>query len=244
MSQFLTDGDFTTAKVVSDIRYDTPIPGVATAYIAEQDFCQFGVNYTPLAIGTAHPTLANFYLQKETALQPTSVKSIFQWTRIYAAVPATHYLPTSLAYTFVGYYGFTSPATIGTGAPQIVGRNPRAIIVPGTIQFDYFRLDGVTYTTPFDVPVINVQKYYAAGGTADTVALNLTDVAIAYSQAAATPQYEYDLTHETAAAYPTREAYEIMIANKTPIAAVGSQAKLWLDYGNIVQRQTTFVLPQ
>lgn len=238
----ITDSDFTTAQVNSDIRLDTPIPGVATVYIAQQDFVQSRSSYTPIAIGTAHPTLSNFYLQKETELQPVGPADIMRWTRIYAKVPAQHSLPTSVAYPFIGKEGaFTNVSSLSS---TILGRPRRTKTVAGKIVFDYFLLDGITYTTVFDIPIIDEQKYFLAGGVTDTIALGMTTDFIGYSQSSATPQLIYDLTHNAASAFPTREAYESLVAARTPIVAVASQPDLWLGYGNIVRRQTTYIIPE
>lgn len=245
MASQITDGDFTVASAISDYRYSTPIPNVGIVYMVEQDFAVATGSFSPIAVGTVHPFLSNYYLQKETALQPTSIANVMRWTRVYCKVPASHVLPTTVSYTFTGYAGNTSSFTIaGVGTP-IMGRFPKTLVVPAEITFDYFLLDGITYTTPLDVPVISEQKYYLAGGSVNTVAADIySDGYLGYSQATATPQFEYDLTDNPASAYPTREYYEYMIANKIKIVAVASQADLWNGYGNIVRRQTTRIYPQ
>ena len=238
MSIRITDGDFATAQPVSDLRYSATIPKVATQYIFEQDFVQSRASFTPLAIGTAHGTFATFYLQQETPPQQTNIKDVVQWTRIYASVPATHNLPTSLAYNFIGYYD--------TGSAAAPGRPQLSSVAPARIQFDYYRLDGVTYITELDIPILQEQKYYAPGSNAwNTVALKIySEGLIGYSQASSTPQINYDLTHNLASAIPTREAYEAWVTAGTEIVAVASQLDLWLGFGNIVRRQTVYVRAQ
>jgi len=231
----IADGNFTVAQPASDLRYSAPIPMVATQYIFEQDFVISRASFTPIAIGTVHPTVSGFYLQQETPPQPTSIKDVVLWTRIYASVPATHSLPSSVSYAFIGFYY--------TGIESAPGRPQKASVVPARVQYDYFRLDGSTYVSVLDIPIIQEQKYYAVGwSTFDTVALGIEAPGlIGYSQAAPFPQVSYDLTHNSAAAIPTREAYELMVAAGTEIVAVESQLDLWLGFGNIVRRQTTYV---
>jgi hypothetical protein len=236
MAEHITDGDFSTAQPISDIRFSAPIPGVATQYIAQQDFCIERQSFSPIAIGTAHPTLTDFYLQRETELQPLGKANVMGWTRIYAKVPVTHSLPSSVSYEFIGFY------ETGSYEAGHEGREPRSRVVPARIQFDYFRLDGVTYTSILDIPVIEEQKYYSPGAGIDTIIRSMfADGYIGYSQAAPVPQLNYNLTANPASAYPTREAYELWIDAETEIVAVASQLSLWNGFGNIIERQTTYI---
>lgn len=220
MANVITDGDFTTASAVSAITYESPIAGVSTPYIARQDFVILATSFSPLAIGTAHPTLADYYLQEETAPQATSVEQVVRWTRVYAKVPETHSEPGTIAYNFIGFWGI-----FGINVTTVDGRQRFTKTVPARVQYDYYRLDGVTYVDVTDIPIVEAQRY-----TYGDPSLYL-DV-----------DYLSDSPPFTDATTPTRTEYEGWVLAKTPIVAATSELDLWM--GNIVRRKTIYILPQ
>jgi len=259
MATRVTDGDFTTAQPISAVRYSAPIPGVNVDYVAEQDFCQLQANFSPIAVGTIHPTLANFYLMQETPLHPTEVADIMKWTRIYAKVPATHNLPASVVYTFIGYVGNTMTIT-GPGGPAGTFGRPRFTkTVAARQQFDYFRLDGTTYSSIEDIPVIQEQRYYAPTNAGVFLQIHSDWIGYTTDILYPTPGSATGISGVTNAAYsayPTRSVYESWIANNNAllasppvtvsslneIVATASELDLWM--GNIVRRKTVWILPQ
>lgn len=151
MSNILTDGDFTTAQPVSDIRYVAPFSdlGVNTILVIDQDFCINRANFSPLAIDTAHPTLGGYYLARETDPSPVSINDTVKWTRRYAQVPSSFSRPG-------GTYPYTFPV-LYTGVNDTSRLFAKPLTVNCRIQRDFFHT-----SDPDSITIIEPQRYVIA----------------------------------------------------------------------------------
>jgi hypothetical protein len=210
------DGDFSTAKAISPLLYSAPIPGVETKYVVTQKFCQQKDSIVPIAIGTEHPDLANFFLVEEN-IPAMAGGGILTWDRVYSKIPETHSEPSTISYNFIGYAGLFGNGVGTTGR----GRWTRSVNCE--IQHDYFQIGTVAYPTILDVPRIVAQKYVAG----DDARFNVD-----YLYPAAGP-----ITSS-----PTLEEYYALIDAETPIAAEDSALERWM--GNILVRKTAYILPE
>lgn len=148
MSNVITDGDFSTAGAVSDFRFSAPFAqfGVNTLYVVEQDFVIHRASFLPLAIDTAHPTLADYFLAIETPMQPVSKEGIVKWTRRYSKVPA--------AFSHAGgIYPYTFPI-LYTGVLNTSRLFSKPLSVNTRIQVDFFHTSDST-----SVAAIEPQRY-------------------------------------------------------------------------------------
>lgn len=154
MSSFITDGDFTTAQPVSDIRYIAPFSdlGVNTILVVDQDFVINRANYSPLAIDTPHPTLLGYFLARETDPQPVVVNDTVRWTRRYSQVPSSFSRPG-------GTYVYTFPV-MWTGLNATSRLFPKPISVGSRIQYDFFHT-----SDPNSITIIEPQRYVISTST-------------------------------------------------------------------------------
>jgi hypothetical protein len=156
MAILWTDGDWTNARSVERPKFSQPIAGVATDYLLTQRFRQFGASYTPLALNSAHPDYASFYLVGESERTPLGGDCV-EWTRTYAAVPATHNEPESYALNLIGLFSGAAPLFAGL---HLAERVRRTELVVSRVQYDYFKTGPAqTYLTAQDVPRTPALKY-------------------------------------------------------------------------------------
>lgn len=148
MLNIITDGDFSAAAVNSALRYSAPFVqfGVKDLYVVEQDFVIDAQFFTPLAIDTAHPTLANYFLAAETSPVPVAFEGTVKWTRRYAKVP------TSFSHAG-GTYPYAFPI-IFTGVLSTSRLFAKPFSVNSRIQVDFFHAADST-----TVAVIEPQRY-------------------------------------------------------------------------------------
>ena len=217
MPQFITDGDFTTAQPVSAVRYSAPFSqyGINNLYVLEQDFVINVGQFAPLAIDTAHPTIAGFYLAVETPYQPTSLADVVRWTRRYASLPSSFSRPG-------GTYNYTFPVMY-TGVNDTSRLFPKPLTVNSRIQVDFFRL-----SDPNTITVIEPQRY--------VIITSLdTDATSQWGQPVVT-----DAGFGLAATVPSLTTYKSWIATGTEIVAEASKiTPNWM--GNIHMRETIYV---
>ena len=262
-----SDASYQSASEVSFPVLSCPFPGVNSPYLLTQDFVCYGDYFSPLALNTVHvdavdangklvigggaaATFGNkFYLVSEGPRNEVG-GGVVRWTRTYARVPARYEQPSSMTYTFIGYMSNT--------LFPIRPRVPKA--VPSRIQFDYYLLDktsgniydstgasvyaGAAGTLPgvIHVPTIGELRYFAAFPKA--VALNMVTDYIGYQADIAypVPNPGDAVNYPPYASYPTRDVYEGWIAAGTEIVAQASVPNRWM--GNIIERQTVYILPQ
>jgi hypothetical protein len=87
MSVLWQDGDWSIAAVDGAKRWFNPIEDSTAGKVAfEQDYMQSESSWTPVALGTRHPSLAGFFLTKESQLTPLGGGKV-KWTRTYAKIP-------------------------------------------------------------------------------------------------------------------------------------------------------------
>lgn len=148
MSNLITDGDFSTASAVSDFRFSAPFAqyGIVNLYVVEQDFVINRASFAPLAIDTAHPTLAGYFLALETPMQAVAVEGTVKWTRRYAQVPASFSRKG-------GTYPYTFPILF-TGVTSTSRLFSKPLVVDSRVQVDFFHISDST-----TVPVIEPQRY-------------------------------------------------------------------------------------
>ena len=220
------EGSYAIAKPVGLPRFSAPIPSTTTQYLMRQTFQQFKNQFAALALNTAHPDYATFYLVGEGELQDIGGGAV-QWERTYAAVPASHDEYESFSYQFVGFGGIIwySGNRYGT---TITGREPFMRIVSSRYHHDYFLVGaGLTYATAGDIPSVLGQRYYAGGldPTLQSTYLWDTDTVglITYF-----------------ATSPTATAYKALITAGTEIVAEDSRLTRW--QGNMWLRQTRYII--
>ena len=220
------EGGFAIAKPVGLPRFSAPIPSTTTQYLMRQTFQQFKNQFAALALNTAHPDYATFYLVGEGELQDIGGGAV-QWERTYAAVPASHDEYESFSYQFVGFMGIVWQGNwFGTA---VTGRAPFARIVSSRYHHDYFLVGaGLTYATAGDIPNVLGQRYYSTSlldpGT------QVTYLADAYTIGSIT----------FLATSPTATAYKALIAAGTEIVAEDSRLTRW--QGNVWLRQTRYII--
>jgi hypothetical protein len=217
MSDILTDGDFTIATAVSDIRESAPFVqfGIATIYVIDQDFCIARAFYSPLAIDTAHPTLAGYFLAKESPYQPVSINHIVKWTRTYSKVPSNFSRPS-------GTMPYTFPAML-TGDSTTSRLAPKTMTVNARMQTDFFHT-----SDPDSITVIQPQRYVLAAHTDTDASSSEFGQPIVTNGAAFT---------ET---LPNVGAYKTMVATEIEIVPEASKiTPNWM--GNIHMRETLYI---
>lgn len=208
------------AKPVGYPSLSNPIPRVNIAYVLRQTFQQWGNSWTPLALGTAYNTAANFdgatnwtdfsaFLLVEESERTDIGGGFVQWTRTFAKIPDDHEEPTTVTYQFPGWIG-TDDET---------NREPFSKTVVGKIVYHYEALALVGNILA--LPTIYAQEY-----------LNIYD-------AATITLYSEDSIN---ASNPTVEEYQTMIDNAQEIVAQDSEWEIWM--GLICRRKTIYILPQ
>lgn len=236
------------ASAVGAPRFGAPFAGDAAVYKLEQDFMQFTANYSPLALNTAHPDYATYYLTGEGALSDAG-GGISKWTRTYCSIPVTRNDYTSMAYAFIGYFGQIASLATDPNFP-VVGRPRQTRTVTCRVQNDYFLCAaGQTYTTPSAIPIILATKYYIPQGS---VTVSTGIFIYAYPPPGSTSDMnngtDTDLIWDPAAVsgiiptVPSRTTYQGWINAGTELVAQASVISRWA--GNIYQRQTKYVIAQ
>lgn len=155
------DGNYQIATPINLPVFSSPIPSTTTEYLMRQEYQQFKNNFTPLALSTAHPDYPTFLLVEETDKKDLG-GGIIQWTRVFAAVPATHYETESFTYPFIGVLNLLPGGVLIT-------RTRKAWTVKSRIQYDYFLAPStvtdpilgtlITITTFNDIPQILDMQY-------------------------------------------------------------------------------------
>lgn len=216
MSDFLTDGDFTTASAVSAFRYIAPFAqfGIKTLYVVEQDFVIDVASFSPIDVGTAHPTLAGYFLAIETPYQSVNPNNIVRWTRRYSQVPSSFSRPG-------GTYNYTFPAIL-TGDPTTSRFTTKPLTVNSRIQTDFFQT-----SDPDGITIINPQRY----------------VLTTSPNSDATSQYGEPVVTNAAAfsgTTPSESTYNSWIAGGIELVPEASKITTnWM--GNIHMRETIYV---
>lgn len=220
MADILSDGVFTVAKEQGPARLSAPFPEVNSRYVLEQDYMQDFDSYSPLALNTAHPTLATYKLVQETQLQDAGC-GVAMWTRVYAQVPATRTrIEGTTNYHFIGFGGLVFTG-INVDLPSVDGRPRFNRVVPLQVVRNYYLVGaGGSYATDDLIPVIPAQEYYE--GTPSNPMDYLTN----------NPPFAFATT-------PTRDDYQDMIDDEEWIAAEASSVTSWM--GNIYVQETRYV---
>ena len=203
------------AAAISGVVFERPFPGINVDYILKQRFMQPLINWEPTDLNTPHDDYADFLLVEESPLQDASA-GLVTWERTYAKVPDTYSEPGgNYAYNFIGYFG-----AFGLNVTTATGRERFVRTVPMRIQRDFFLVDGDTIPTPFDIPVVEAQKYYSVDEDVEVDYLGDSDI----------------LANETT---PSRTDYQAMIAAGDEIVAEDSRLTRWM--GNIFMRETLYI---
>lgn len=217
MPDILTDGDFTVAAVVSDFRYSAPFAqyGIKDFYVVEQDFVIARASFAPLDIGTAHPTLANYFLAIETPMQPVSINNVVRWTRRYSKVPANFSRPG-------GTYAYSFPVML-TGDLTTSRLFSKPITVNSRIQVDFFQT-----SDPDTITIIQAQRYVLA--VSPTI-----DATSPYGEPVVS-----DAAVGLAPTTPTQTTYSAWIAGGIELVPEASKVTPnWM--GNIHMRETVYL---
>jgi len=221
MPDLITDGDFSTAKNISGLRYSAPFAqyGISNLYVVEQDFVINESSFSPLAVDTAHPTLPGFFLATESAYQHVSVNNTVKWTRRYAQVPSSFSRPG-------GTYNFTYPVMINpAGAFVDTGSRlqPKTLTVPCRVLTEFIHT-----SDPDSISVIEAQRFVLALYPA-------IDATSPFGQPAVS-----DLTTFSVATSPSFTTYNAWIAGGIEFVAEASKiTPNWM--GNIHMRETTYI---
>ncbi len=238
MAVLWTDGTWTAAYAISAPEFSSPIPGVSTAYVLTQDFMQLLANFTPLALNTAHPDYATFYLVSESPRIPMG-GGVVKWTRTYAAVPATHDEFEKHAYNFIGAVG-----VFGFNVATVAGRERKVLSVNSRVSRDYFLIGaGQTYTTAGEIPVTRATQYcqgsiyIPADYTFDTTIPTTAEYQAAVAEAC-DDGWAASVTTQTIDATGAVTAH----AFHGQLVAEDSGLARWM--GNIWVRETRYVLAQ
>ena len=116
-----SDGNFATAAKVGPPLFSAPFAGDTGRYLLQQEWSQLIANYSPLALGTAHPDYGTYLLVAEGPLQPLD-GGIAKWLREYATVPAARSDYESYAARLPGLgYGVGTAGTINPAIPITSG---------------------------------------------------------------------------------------------------------------------------
>ncbi len=205
----------TVAKAIGTKILIAPFEDVRTVCVWEQEYEQLASSFAPLAFNTAHPDDGTFFLVRETEPTPFGA-GLVHWKRTYAKCPGL--AARELAEQYVATFWKWGPGTVWT--PR-TNRPEMTQPVVSRLVFDYYRLDGVTYSTPRDIPLVARWYPYVTALGANYLA-NFLD-------ATTTPTLTAYLVWVDAASW----------ANQ--IAVEASTIRLWM--GNIWERQTRYVLP-
>ena len=148
---------FTTATRVDGPTPEYPIKRNLSAVFWRETWWQTEADYTPLALDTAHGTIAGAYLVSEENHARVG-GGVLSWTRVYATVPSAWNDFVTVSYQFPGYKWNTGDGFVDRG-------EPRSISVPCRVLHEYFLCKtGQTYETPEDIPVIERQRYILTYG--------------------------------------------------------------------------------
>lgn len=210
MSLLWQDGDFTTAAAASPLKPASATPD-GKYNIYSQDFVQTMTSFSPLDIGTAHPTQSGYYLVEETAPQPIGC-GVGRWTRVYAKVPDQHNEYITFAYNYIGFSG-----VFGANVTSVSGREREVRNVTSRIQHDYYLVGSATYPTVDDIPEIVEQRYYSVSPSVRV-------------------EYIADASPSTT---PSLTTYQALITAGSEIVAEPSMVERWK--GNIYVRKTRYV---
>lgn len=225
MSRLWTDGDWTLAKAVGNPIFSAPIPGVSTQYVFIQAYVQNFADFAPMIMGQESADYPGYYLVEESPREDLQA-GVVRWNRKFCAVPEQHIEAETTAYNFIGFFGTGFAFNVNTpDAPT--GRQRFTQTVPVRAVYDYFRLDGVTYSTPQDIPVIEQTQY---------LAIPATNIQTDFLQ---------DSPPLVVATDPSFSAYSAMIAadaasaNSFSIVSQASIIERWM--GKIFRRCTRYV---
>jgi hypothetical protein len=204
---------------ISSPVFSQPFATVNDDYILRQQFSCFSDYYQPLGLNTPHPDYKDYILTNESERTQREA-NVVEWTRTYAKVPARYSMPSSLVYNFIG---FKNTATVG-GA----GRDRFNRAVGARIQFDYFLIDGVVIKSALQIPSIDEYRYYLnnAGQQFNIFTDNL---------------FSAQVSDPGNVTVPSIEDYMKLVTAKTEIVGQASTMRTW--QGNIVERQTVYILP-
>lgn len=254
-------GDFTAAQKVGKAEFSPPFSGVNTDYLLTQDFMISLASFTPLALNTAHPDYASYFLVQEGPLKDVG-GGMVRWTRTYAYTPSPRDDYTSISYNFIGFYGFLTTASFVPGPTAIIGRQRQTLNVTCRVHYDYFLyVDSSTIkdstganiftgtpgtATPESIPIILEQRYYFPRGT---ISSTLGGFVPTYAPGSINDVLTGTPTDNIwdAASWsglvptiPSRTAYDGWVLAGTELVAEASVVSRW--YGNIYQRCTKYVV--
>ena len=259
LAPIYVSNDFTVAAAVNKPEFSMPFEGVNTNYLMTQDFMMFLANFSALPLNTAHPEYPAFLLVNEGP-QKDMGGGVIKWTRTYALLPAPRNDFTSLAYSFIGFYGATASLAAAATFP-VIGRARPTLTVACRVQYDYFLwVDSNTIkdstganvftgtpgtATPDNIPVIFGQRYYTPKGTVPVPgsfiptypAGSLNDILFG------TPvDFIYDPSDFGGfiPTIPSRTQYNTLVANQTEIVAEDSTTSRW--HGNMYQRVSKYIV--
>lgn len=233
-----TDNSMATPRRCSLPVYSSPIPGVSTEYLLDEEWMCLRTGFTPLAMDTAHSEDSSFYLVGESERKDMGC-GVVRWTRSYAKIPSNWTDYESFTYSFIGLApnGWPEP-----GWAPYQGRYRFTRVVSSQLLHEYFLCaTGQTYTTPGAVPINEEQKFVLNYGS--------------YSGG----NYFSDFLVAAANTYPTlptTETYATWVSNATaygwsagatpsgtnPGKMVAEASKLSRWRGNIWERVTRYVL--
>ncbi len=216
-----TDGTWTAAYAVSKPDFQSPIPNDSERYVFTQDYMQTGATWTKLDLNTAHVDFPDFVLVSEGPRQNEG-GDVIKWTRTYAKKPPTwDEVSGSLSYRFIGYGGFFFTGS-DVPLPSTVGRHPFSDVVPVKIVRDYFLVGaGGDYSTSEDIP--SIAQFFPAYDI---------EPGLGVDYIVNSPPFSF-------ATIPTRDDYELMVADKVWLVAEASRIDRWM--GNIFCRETRYV---
>lgn len=155
-----TDGNFSTAQPVGLPVLESTIPGDDTKYILTQKFRMFLDAYVaagPAALNSAHYIYSTFKLVEEGPLTMLGEANggVVEWTRKYAALPATHYDEQTVPYAFIG-----TVTDVGGGVLVTRPNNPFKDPPTSKVQYDYFLTgSGGSPVDPASIAIIQPMVY-------------------------------------------------------------------------------------
>jgi hypothetical protein len=224
----------TAAKIVpiSAPVLTSPFTGVNIPYLLTQRFQCHASKYQPLAMNTRWGTWASampadydgFILCAESPREDIGGQTV-RWTRTYAKVPAPYNLAGNYSYHFPEFiYEFG-----GVNVPVTSSRDAFPETVVSRIHFEYFLLDPVN--GPLRTP-LDIQKTFPV------------DIQRIYRNAQGVPVRNYCnfLTQDDTPTIPSIIDWLSWIENGTEIIAQVGPIRNWM--GNIIERQTVYILPQ
>src|SRR5579862_1645436 len=130
-----TDADYTHVAPVGLPVFEPPLPNSTISYVFKQKFRIFQNNFANLPLNTEHPDYPTYVLVNESPQNDVS-GGVVEWTRTYAAVPATYSEFESFNGSFIGIIFSTSTAP-GVW-PTVFTRTPANKRVRSRLQYDFF----------------------------------------------------------------------------------------------------------